>query len=176
MKRNRKSLKPFTRISRRALGLGLVLSVLFLQQSFAAALCLCDHETPHFAFSQCEQQDAIPTEAHDTGMHGETPAEMHHAGMHHEKSEVHESSPSSEAATVTAGQVGGGSPPSAFSCCHGRPQADVPAASMSVQTPVAVEETTPLTISDARATFISSRVSIPPRSRPIYLSLSCFLI
>lgn len=165
------------RLSRRAVGLALVLALVSLQQAWAAAFCLCDDQSRMQAQTgSCESHQTAPVAEHHAGMHHHPDAEMPHGGMRHNASQASQSDPNSESVSKTGGEPRSHHP-STLSCCHVQPQADVPAASISFQPPsLEGAQGLPQFALGAGETLPAASIPKPPRSRPVYLTVSAFLI
>lgn len=160
------------------MGLALVLALISLQQVWAAAFCLCDHQgiTQAAEMDACEHHTATPAEDHHAGMHHHNSAEMNHGHMHHDSSQASRSATESECVSETGGKPGSHQP-STMSCCHVQPQSDVPVASFSFQPPsLEAAESLPQFALRAAQWLPVVGVPKPSRSRPVYLTVSAFLI
>ena len=176
MKRKRAQHNRSLPFGSRALGLALVIVLLSLQQAWAAAFCLCDDQgRSQAATNPCEHKTA-PGAEHHPGMHHHASAEMPHGRMHHESSQATRPASESENVSETGGQPGSNRP-STLSCCCVQPQADVPVASYSFQQQSleavpSLPQPATRTVEPLPATGIPK----PPRARPVYLTVSAFLI
>lgn len=150
--------------ARRALIIGVTLSLFSAQVAWAAAACLCNHQTEsEIRYCHCEHQRAP---AH----------ESHHGVISHENSDSHFTTPHSGNGATKDAVRGNDSLPSAAICCRLNPPASEPVIPVAVQEPGAVEEVGPITVHEPSVTTVPAGIDRPPRSRPIYLSLSSLLI
>jgi|GEM_PF-3151886 len=226
-KRQKKN-KTLTGPARALAAVGVILSLLSIQQVWAEALCACNHQDPSSSSSghcnkhaaahqQCEaahslathKLDAQPEQSeeaesavthqhsaqhqHGQGSHGA--ANRKHSepscGHHHSNdtqppsgrdtsrdNEPSKTSPTAklEAATSTS-QSDGGATPATLSCCHIMPAANLPAASLTIYSAdLSIDSTHVVFDSAPVRTFIPAFVFHPPPSRPIYVTVSSFLI
>jgi hypothetical protein len=153
-------LDPFSRTIWRALGQGLVFLLLLTHQAWAGLACPCKH--PSASSPQCHQAAAQPdTAARHQGRASQPSSHC---------SEAEAPAPDAEPDTAQEG---------AQLCCHSLSQAnEVQAVSVSPPNPVPVEHTLPSVSLSAPSIAAPERLSAPrpPRSRPLYLALSCLLI
>lgn len=164
MAKDQTSKRIITSATRRALIIGVTLSLFFAQVAWAAAACLCDHQTEsEIRYCHCEHHRAPAHQSlHGVISHGNS--DSHFTTVH-----------SGNGATKDA--VGGNdSPPSAAICCRLKPPASEPVIPTAVQETSAVEEVGPITVHEPSVMTVPAGIDRPPRSRLIYLSLSSLLI
>ncbi len=182
MNRSRAQSKRFSRTSR-AIGLALVLALLSLQQAWAAAFAMCDDEgQPQAALSSCTNHQPQPAEEHKAGAHHHSCGPMHQSGEDHSTEAVasppqETSHPQSEAVSATGSGRTGDHSPCSLSCCQVQPQSEAPVVSNPVQQQaLAVSENPPQLALGLDPPVPTTNVYKPPRSRPVYLTISSFLI
>lgn len=158
-----------------------------------------EHCSKHAAqHEQCEAAHSVAThqnapqhehgqESHSAAIQEHAEPSSHHASRDTEPSGGHHASRDTEsfgssatarfeAATNTSGGDGSGAPAKLI-CCHILPTANLPASSVAVYSADASPDPTPVVFDSVPArTFIPSTVFHPSRSRPIYVTVSSFLI
>jgi hypothetical protein len=167
---------------------GLAALLLFVQSSWAAAVCLCDHP------GQLQQAESQHREHHGlASAHNphESSAEVGHSAMHHEQAEHSEhhhpavqgeqsQALSKDTSALISAEAGGchdmGSQSDALICCHPQPKTDVSVASLSGQEPISVVDDLPVMSSGKPATFVPAKIPDARDSRPLYLTHSSLLI
>lgn len=176
MNRPRAQHNQALRLASRAVGLALVLALISLQQAWAAAFCCSDDRSgAPVAMDSCEHQAAPIADPH-AGMHQNASAETQHGCTHHNSSPASQPAAESESLSETGGQPGNGQPCS-LSCCQVQPQSDVPVASFSVQQPsLETLPSLPQLVARIVEPLLATEIPKPPRSRPVYLTVSAFLI
>jgi hypothetical protein len=165
------------RLASRTIGLVIVLALIFLQQAWAAALCTCDHDNkPQAEVSHCNRHKAAPAGQFDSTMH----AEMDHASMHHHSgSAMHvQSAMREETAGDTRETIQSEAGTRVADGQSNNPQPiDLPAVSFSAQQEPLEFESAPLPLdSSPQIALHSLKLFKPPRSRPVYLTVSSLLI
>lgn|SRR5215510_3532847 len=206
--------------------LGVILSILSIQQVWAETFCGCDGQGPSSSASKhcsmpstpVEQAEAvhnlatqeIANQPQESGA-SETVATHQHGGRHehgegshsaamrkHAEPSCHhhsmdtvtgvghqESSNIEHSGLVGATQFKGatqnsesdGSAPPTLSCCHVLPAANLPGSSSAVYRADASQHPTHVTFEiEAPNTVVISTIVHPPRARPIYVTVSSFLI
>ena len=155
-----------SRINWRALMRGSLLLLLFTHQSWAGIVCHCAlqgsaqndsqhqcHHAAHLSKSTLGTEQEVLADHHSTSCSGESTA-IPNGGI--------ETSP--QGATVC--------------CCHATPSAEVQAVSVLSQSDVPGDSTPPLISFGALRTSTSEYIGLhqPLHSRPLYLTLSSFLI
>lgn len=182
MNRSRAQSKKSKPLSR-AIGLALVLALLSLQQAWAAAFCICDHEGQLQAeLNSCTHQ-VQPAEAPDAGAHHHSSEHAQHACAPQPSAETKASAPQSasasqpEAISATGSGHNSNHAPSSLSCCHVQPKSETPAVSFSVQQQaLEIGGNPPQLTLGVEPVALALNVYKPPRSRPVYLTVSAFLI
>lgn len=168
----------------RAIGLALVLALLSLQQVWAAAFCMCGHEgQPQAESDSCMHHQALPVEAHNAGAHHHSSEHAQHACAPQHSAETKASTPQSTSTSQPEALSASGSghtsnhAPSSLSCCHIQPKAETPVVSSSVQQQaLEIDGNPPQLAADVEPVALSPNVYKPPRSRPVYLTVSAFRI
>lgn len=156
----------FRRGAWRALPRLLALILFFTHQSWAGAICFCEHEGEH-------QHDCSQV-AH----HCDSSMAAHHGDWHGDR-DANSSMPCSEEEWTPAQENQLDSlPQSARLFCHSLPPVEVQAVSVSSPIPVPVITTPQLDdfVLPGAAVSAAIKVFYPPRARPLYLTLSCLLI
>lgn len=144
----------------------LALMLLFTHQSWAGAVCFCEHEGEH-------QHDCSQV-AH----HCDSSMAAHHGDWHGDR-DANSSMPcSEEERTLVQGDQLDSLPQSVRLGCHSLPPTDAQALSVSSPIPVQIVPIQPFNDFSLAGTsaFASTKVVYPPHSRPLYLTLSCLLI
>jgi hypothetical protein len=170
MKESSKARKGNERIGRRLLMLAVAVSLVSLQQAWAVAACLCGSpaESHHLSCAQ-----------HCAQMFEQSTAAPGHCQMSSRQEAAKESSPPSRPGTNPyAAPVRSDSPePASITCCEPRPRAAMLAASFEPQRETATDDESPdLRLPPVRERFPHATKLRPPRSCPIYLSVSSLLI
>ena len=186
-KRSAPNYRP-KRPASRAIVLLIVFALISLQQAWAAALCTCDHDNkPQTEVSHCSHHETVPAEQSDSTMHtGMDHASMHHhsgsamhdhSGMREETAGGKRDTIQSEAGARVVDGRSNNPQPITLSCCQTQPRADLPVVSFSAQQEPLEFETAPLQL-DSVLQFAPHSLNLfkPPRSRPVYLTVSSLLI
>ena len=151
-----------------------------------AAPTIATHE---LAAAQTEHSEAAHRVAtHQHAAQHEHAEEAHSAAIqeHAEPTGGHHSSratePSGSSATAplegvtNTSESGGSTTPATLSCCHIMPTANLPASSSAVYSGAASDPTPVVFEIGAARAVVTSTAFHPPRSRPIYVTVSSFLI
>lgn len=144
----------------------LALMLFFTHQSWAGAVCFCEHEGEH-------QHDCSQTAHHcDSSMAAQ------HGDWHRDRDAISSMSCSEEEWVPAQENQPDSLPQSARLCCHPLPPVEVQAVSVSSPIPVPVITTPQLDdfVLPGAAASAAIKVVYPPRARPLYLTLSCLLI
>lgn len=203
--------KTVTRAARAIAAMGVLLSLLSIQQVWAEGFCTCDHQdSSASAGAHCTKhaaQHEHSEEAHCAAAvqrvtQSEDCEEAHSSSSHHHAAQPVQSENTESLATAAhspedsdhdqvsgvkstarveaganASRPDGSNTPSKLDCCHMLPAANLPAASFAVYGADVAIDSTPVAIDSAPVrTLIPSIVFHPPPSRPIYVTISSFLI
>lgn len=181
MERKQTTIAFIGRVSRWAAVLAIVLSVLSMQQSWAALACHCDSHNKSIAEQSQARHDKGEPETHHSACHhnacdGEGAERSHGSGDGDEDSAAPDSPaiPSNPTATVNSG-------PGAVSCCclaQASPP-EVSTLSFLTQQPTPIEGAPAVLVPGVSVTAVSINIHGPPRSarsRPLYIVQSSLLI
>ena len=151
----------FIRAASRSLMQGIVLLLLFTQQSRAGLICNCSHqdESRHACWRQ-PQHDNPAVETHQEG------------------SDALSSSHCASEETQAPGATLGSSPQGVNVCCHSAPLVEMQAVEVTSTKQAPVENTLPRFQIGAETTVAPAFVHVHPQrhKRPLYSAFSCWLI
>lgn len=147
----------------------LVVLCLFTQQAWAGIVCNCQHDNDTQMTHAC-----CPT-AHQSD--SAASAEQASEATHSSSSCSGAGAPGAE--KQPAEEQLGAAPQVAMLCCHATPPAEVQGLTTPAPHPTAIVSAQPLINLDALPVSVSTyqqNSHQPHRTRPLYLSISCFLI
>lgn len=151
------------------------MAIVFLltHQAWGGIICHCQHENSSQQISQSAH--ACCHEGHHSGVAEGTQPVSEQA--HSSASCSEERAPGSAADRESEGQLGA-LPQGEMVCCHAAPQAEVQGITIPSQDPVSAINTQPSVKLAAPAAFVPTYQDFHQlhRARPLYLSISCFLI
>lgn len=157
----------------RRLAQGMAIVFLLTHQAWGGIICHCQHEDSTQQISQTAH--ACCHDGHHSGVAEGVPSVSE--PVHSPASCSEESTPGSAVGQRSEGQLGA-LPQGEMVCCQAAPQAEVQGITIPSQDPVPVINTQPSVKLAAPAAFVPTYQNFHQlhRARPLYLSISCFLI
>lgn len=162
-----------SRAAWRRLVQGMAIVFLLTHQAWGGIICHCQHEDRTHRISQTAH--ACCHDGHHSGV--AEGAQSFGEPTHSPASCSEESTPGSATDCESEGQLGA-APQGEMVCCHAAPQAEVQGITTPSQDPVPAINTQPSVKHAAPAAFAPTYQNFHQlrHARPLYLSISCFLI